>query len=164
MLCKTDKFGKNRLLLVRKRNSIEAIDKLFQDHLEFSRKALGIEFGVDPALSPLQLARRRSIIVLNGTGEQLPVRTQSIGTVFLFFTLCFLTDPAAVFRELFRVLKPGGNVMVGFIPAKSKWGKYLAQKGRENHPYYRHARFRTGAETKSILTGQNFQVIEAWKF
>ena len=52
--------------------------------------------------------------------------------------------------------------MVGFIPAKSKWGKYLAQKGRENHPYYRHARFRTVAETKSILTEQDFQVIEAW--
>jgi hypothetical protein len=46
--------------------------------------ALNIEFGLDPALSPLQLAKDRSIISINGVGEQLPVRIQSIGTVFLF--------------------------------------------------------------------------------
>ncbi len=63
-------------------------------------QALNIEFGLDPALSPLQLAKDRSIISINGIGEQLPVRMQSIGTVFLFFTLCFLTDPEMVFRFL----------------------------------------------------------------
>ena len=51
--------------------------------------ALNVEFGLDPALSPLQLARHRSIIPINGIGDRLPVRTQSIGTVYLFFTLCF---------------------------------------------------------------------------
>ena len=124
--------------------------------------ALGIEFGLDPGLSPLQLARDRSIISINGIGEQLPVRTQSIGTVFLFFTLCFLTNPTAVFREFFRVLKPGGFVVIGFIPALSSWGQHLARKGRENHPYYRFAHFRTVAETNAILSGNGFQVLEAW--
>ena len=59
-------------------------------------QALDIDFGLDPALSPLQLAQHRSIMSLNGVGEQMPVRTHSIGTMYLFFTLCFLTDPAAV--------------------------------------------------------------------
>ena len=35
-------------------------------------QALGIDFGLDPALSPLQLAKDRSIIPVNGTGEQMP--------------------------------------------------------------------------------------------
>jgi len=51
--------------------------------------ALDIEFGLDPPLSPLQLARDRSIISINGIGEQLPVRTQPIGTVFLFLPFAF---------------------------------------------------------------------------
>ena len=125
-------------------------------------RALDIDFGLDPALSPLQLAKDRSIISINGIGEQLPIRMQSIGTVFLFFTLCFLTDPAAVFREFFRILKPGGIVMIGFIPALSSWGEHLARKSRENHPYYRFARFRTVAETITMLSENGFQVLEAW--
>lgn len=125
-------------------------------------QALGIEFGLDPALSPLQLARSRSIITLNGIGEQLPVRTQSIGTVYLLFTLCFLTNPAAVFSEIYRVLKPGGFAVIGLIPAQSNWGEYLTRKGRENHPYYRYARFRTVAETTALLNRQGFRVLENW--
>ena len=125
-------------------------------------QALNIEFGLDPALSPLQLAKDRSIISINGIGEQLPVRMQSIGTVFLFFTLCFLTDPATTLREFFRVLKPGGFVVIGFIPALSSWGQHLTRKGREKHPYYRFARFRTVAKTMTILSGNGFQILEAW--
>ncbi len=125
-------------------------------------QALDIEFGLDPALSPLQLARHRSIISINGIGEQLPFRAQSIGTVYLFFTLCFLADPAAVFKEFFRVLKPEGLMVVGFIPSLSSWGKHLSRKGEENHPYYRFARFQTVAETKAKLTGHGFTILEAW--
>jgi ubiquinone/menaquinone biosynthesis C-methylase UbiE len=125
-------------------------------------QALNIEFGLDPALSPLQLARHRSIIVINGIGEQLPVRTQSIGTVYLFFTLCFLTDPVAVFKEFFRVLKPEGLMVIGFIPRLSSWGKLLTKKGKENHPYYRFAHFQTVAETKAMLTAHRLKVVEAW--
>ena len=125
-------------------------------------QALNIEFGLDPALSPLQLAKDRSIISINGIGEQLPVRMQSIGTVFLFFTLCFLTDPATTLKEFFRVLNPGGFVVIGFIPALSSWGQQLTRKGREKHPYYRFARFRTVAKTMTILSGNGFQILEAW--
>ena len=125
-------------------------------------RALGVKFGLDPALSPLQLAHHRSIIPINGIGEQLPVRTQSIGTVYLFFTLCFLADPAAVFTECFRVLKPEGLMVIGFIPRLSPWGKHLSSKGRENHPYYRFARFQTVAETGALLAGSGFTILEAW--
>jgi SAM-dependent methyltransferase len=125
-------------------------------------QALDIEFGIDPALSPLQLANHRSIIVLNGIGEQLPVRTQSIGTVYLFFTLCFLTDPVATVSELFRALKPDGYVVIGFIPAHSTWGRHLARKGQDSNPYYRFAKFRTVADTEALLSGGGFHVCEAW--
>lgn len=125
-------------------------------------QALGTEFGIDPALSPLQLALHRSIIPINGIGEQLPFKPQTIGTVYVLFTLCFLMDPATAFREINRILKPDGFLVVGFIPAESEWGKHLAQKGKNGHPYYRHAHFKTVAETSSILANQGFHIVETW--
>ena len=125
-------------------------------------QALGIEFGIDPALSPLQLARHRSIISINGIGEQLPVRSQSIGTIFLLFTLCFLEDPVVAFKEFYRALKPRGHFVIGLIPAGSDWGKHLNQKGKNDHPFYRYAHFRTIEDTTYLLAEQGFQVGEAW--
>ena len=123
---------------------------------------LDVDFGIDPAISPLQLASRRSIICINGIGEQLPFRTGSMGTIFILFTLCFLSDPERVFRECSRILLPGGRLVVGMIPGQSAWGKLLAEKGRQNHPFYRHARMRTIAETVCLLNQNNFTVRESW--
>lgn len=125
-------------------------------------KALGIAFGLDPAITPLHMARQRSIIPINGIGEQLPIRNASAGTVFMLFTLCFLAEPAAAAREMHRILKPGGYGVVGFIPAGSAWGKRLAGKGESGHPYYRHARFRSVREIKTLFTDAGFSIREAW--
>jgi SAM-dependent methyltransferase len=127
----------------------------------FARE-LGIEFGIDPAISPLHLASRRGIMTVRGTGEQLPVRSMTIGAVYLLFTLCFLTDPSAVLGECARILRPGGRVLIGLIPGESAWGKRLRERGLTGDPFYRHARFLTIAETRQMLTIHNFQVDEAW--
>jgi SAM-dependent methyltransferase len=125
-------------------------------------QALGIEYGIDPAISPLQLAGRRGIIGISGTGENLPIRQASIGTVYLLFTLCFLPDPLAVLGECARVLRPGGRLIIGLIPGGSAWGRRLSERGKAGDPFYRHARFRTIAETKQMLARQGFQLEDAW--
>ncbi len=82
--------------------------------------------------------------------------------MYLLFTLCFLQNPATALKEFFRVLKPGGILIVGLIPAGSAWGKDLDKKRQNDHPFYRYARFRTIAETASMLAQQGFQIVEAW--
>jgi glutamate-ammonia-ligase adenylyltransferase len=37
--------------------------------------------------------------------------------------LCFIADPRAAMREFRRVLKPGGWLAIGMIPADSPWGR-----------------------------------------
>ena len=125
-------------------------------------KELNVDFGIDPAISALQLASRRSIIGINGIGENLPFQTGSMGTIFILFTLCFLSDPAAVFTECSRIIKPDGRLVIGLIPSQSNWGKLLAEKGRNNHPFYRHARMRTIAESIELLKQNDFSVKESW--
>ena len=125
-------------------------------------QALKVRYGIDLAISPLQLATRRSIIAINAAGENIPLLSASMGTVYVLFTLCFLTDPDRVLRECWRVIKPNGKLVIGMIPQLSEWGKLLSDKGNKGDPYYRHARFRTVAATKELLLHNGFEEIESW--
>ena len=125
-------------------------------------QALEVDYGIDPAISPLQLATSRSIMVINAIGESIPLISASMGTVFMLFTLCFLTDPEHVLKECSRVIKPNGKLVIGMVPQLSEWGKLFNKKGDKGHPYYRHARFRTIAGTKEMLSQNGFAVIESW--
>ncbi len=124
--------------------------------------ALNVGFGIDPAAALLQLAGSRGIMGINAIGEQLPLRSEAVGTIFLLFTFCFLADPAVVLRECSRVMKPGGRLVLGIIPQGSSWGVRLGKQGRAGHPYYRHARFRTIAETAALLAAHGFSLLESW--
>lgn len=121
-------------------------------------EALGVGFGLDPAWSPLTLARSRGVRVCQGVGERLPYRSAAFGTIYLLFTLCFVAEPAAVLAECHRVLQPGGHLVLGLVPAESPWGKALAAKKAANHPFYRHARFYEVAAVKALLVGAGLVV------
>ncbi len=123
-------------------------------------EALGVEFGVDPALAPLAFAKKRGIRVSQAVGEALPCADQSMRTVLLLFTFCFLADPRPVLRECRRVLKPGGHLVLGLIVADSPWGRMLQQKKEADHPFYRQVRFYEPAEVEQCLTGCGFVVEE----
>lgn len=49
--------------------------------------------------------------VVDGTGEALPAGDGSVDTVVGTFVLCSVDDPAAVLREVARVLRPGGRYL-----------------------------------------------------
>ncbi len=110
--------------------------------------ALGIQFGVDPSPEMLRYAAQRGIITQVGRGEQLPYPAGRFDGILLATTLCFLKDVATTLAECHRVLRPGMPLCIGMIPAGGNWGRRYAEKGRQNHPFYRHARF---LETTQLL-------------
>lgn len=122
--------------------------------------ALRARFGLDPAWAPLALARQRGVAVCQGVGEQLPYRANVFGALFCLFTLCFLARPQAVFVECARVLRPGGHLVLGMVPAASLWGKALNAKREAGHPFYRHAHLYEVAEAERFLAEAGFVVVE----
>ena len=162
-----DGWFENSLLFAIERTALqELITPLLDPKLEVGvgpgrfAEALGVEFGVDPALAPLVFAGKRGVLVSQAVGEALPYADQSMQTVLLLFTFCFLADPRPVLLECRRVLKPGGHLGLGFIVADSPWGRMLQQKKEDGHPFYRQARFYAPGEVEQCLGGCGFVVEE----
>lgn len=107
--------------------------------------------GIDPAPNALRYAHRRMVRVVQATGEMLPFRNETFGTIFIVLTLCFVENPRAVLREAERVLKREGSIVIGFIPKGSSWGALYEQKKKRGHPIYSRAQFYSLEDLDKIL-------------
>lgn len=119
---------------------------------------LGISLGIEPAEGMAALARERSIEVLKGTAEAVPLPDGSIDAAFLITTLCFLDDVDRAFQETRRVLRPGGSVIIAFIPKNSRFGA-LYEESAASDRFYKHARFYTVSEVLLSLDKAGFDVV-----
>lgn len=122
-------------------------------------QAFGTGFGIDPAPAPLNLAMLRDVTVCQAIGEALPFPPCSMARVSLFFTLCFVTDPTRVLKEVYNVLKDDGQLLLGFVPAEGAWGANLQYKKEIGHPFYKYARFHKVSDVTALLHAAGFTVL-----
>ena len=125
-------------------------------------EALGVRYGLDPAVNPLKVARRRGVKCVLGDGASLPFLSGVFDTCLLIVTLCFARGPHAILRETFRVLRPGGQVLLGMVLKESPWGVAYQALASEGHPFYSLARFYEREEVVSGLEGAGFSSIEIY--
>lgn len=122
---------------------------------------LGISKGVDPSPQMLEAATERGIQVFEGVAEELPFFPESFDGVLMALTLCFVTDAQRALEECERVLRRGGRLLLGVIPADSPWGREYGRQAARNHPIYAVARFRTVAEIVDLANGAGFMPVDA---
>lgn len=116
---------------------------------------LGISVGIEPAPQMAQLARQRGIVVREGIAEALPFADNSFDFALMITVICFLDDVTKAFKEAWRILKPGGNLVVGFIDRESELGRNYDQKKGQSS-FYRDATFYTASEVETFLTRAGF--------
>ncbi len=114
---------------------------------------LGIRVGVEPSDKLARVAESRGIKVLRGVAEDLPLPDASFDFAILVTTICFLDDPARAMREVNRILRPGGYVIIGFVDAESPLGRRYRES---DSPFYKVARFLTVDEVVSLLRDAGF--------
>jgi len=121
---------------------------------------LGVPFGVDPALKPLKIARDRGVDAIRAVAEALPIRDESLDYVLLTVTICYLDRPAESLREIHRVLRRGGSIILGFVPRDSPWGKVYMQRKKAGRRFYKEAHFYTLNEVERLLKKAGFKTEE----
>ena len=120
---------------------------------------LGIRLGVDPSPSMLGVARERGIQVVLAAGEALPFPDGSLDPVLLVTTVCFLEDLDRTLREIRRVLRPAGSIVVGLVDRASPLGaEYMAR--RQDSVFYGPARFYSVTEILEALERAGFGSFE----
>lgn len=122
---------------------------------------LGIAHGLDSSAAMLRIAVSRGVAAQIGVAEHLPYKGRSFDGVLMVATLCFVSDVSRVLVECGRILRRGGMLLVGQIPADGPWGRYYVKKARDGHPVYSHARFSAVEELGGLAASQGFTLVDA---
>ncbi|MBL8937229.1 MAG: class I SAM-dependent methyltransferase [Archangium sp.] len=105
--------------------------------LEAGRR-LGLEpIGVDISQFAVGLCREKGFRAELGSLSKIPLADESVDIVTLKHTLEHVPDPLAGLKELFRILRPGGSVLI-VVPDADKWKIALMPRvGRDLRPELR---------------------------
>lgn len=157
-------FEKNRYAYQSEINAIKDLLPEFNAAVEIGvgsgkfAAPLGIKFGIEPSTKMRNTAKRRGIEVMEGVGENLPLKDSSFDLALMVTTLCFLDDAQKAFSEVYRILKPGGFFINGFVDKNSSIGK-IYQKNKEKSIFYRMATFYSTEEVITLLEETGFKNI-----
>ncbi len=115
--------------------------------------------NIDPAEKVLVISKRKGVDPVQGVGEFLPIRRNSVDVVLVIVTLCFADEPAMLLTESRRILRDNGALIVCIVPRNSPWGIYYTSR-KDKSPFYRYARFYTVLELEKMLSDIGFIIID----
>lgn len=118
--------------------------------------------GIDADPAMIEAARRRlpDADFRVGDAASVPFPDGSFDLAFLVTVLCLTENRAAILREVARVLKPGGRLVVGELGRFSPWAVWRRVKGWFGSATWRHAVFTTATQLLHDLEGLGLMVGE----
>jgi SAM-dependent methyltransferase len=96
---------------------------------------------------------------LAAAGARLPFPSAGFDAAFTVAALCFAPNHAAIVREMARVVRPGGRVVLGELNALAPWQWWRKVQALSPCSPYRHARFHTAHGLNRMLREAGLRVI-----
>ncbi len=90
--------------------------------------------GIDISLGMLRVAQRRAqarerpVTLVRADAQALPLRDASVDTVLSILSLCTIPNHQQALREAYRVLRPGGRLILVEHVRSDRWLLGLAQR------------------------------------
>lgn len=112
--------------------------------------------GVDASASMIEAARakakghRADISFFPARAERLPFAGADFDLVLAVTILCFVDDAAPVFREIARVLRPSGQLVIGELGKWSTWAVGRRLRAWLGSSLWRHGKFRMARELAAL--------------
>jgi ubiquinone/menaquinone biosynthesis C-methylase UbiE len=113
--------------------------------------------GLDQSLPMLEASRTRGtsfgagVRLCQGVAQSLPFRDASFDLVLAVTALCWIPEPLVALREMNRVVRPGGVVIVGELGRWSLWALARRVRGWLGSRSWRGAHFWTAGELRNLL-------------
>ena len=125
-------------------------------------KPLNIKFGVEPSENMAKVAEQRGITVYKASAERMPIDNATFDFVLMVTTVCFLSDLPKAFSEVYRILKPNGEIILAIIDKNSELGKKY-EKEKSSNKFYQDAHFHSTEELTVLLQQSHFQNFQYWQ-
>jgi ubiquinone/menaquinone biosynthesis C-methylase UbiE len=100
----------------------------------------GITVGVEPSRAMAEIARSRGISVYNSKAEHISINDNAFDFALMITTICFLEDPLQALREIKRILRPAGKIIIGMLDKDSPLGMEYESK-KKSSKFYQYANF-----------------------
>jgi len=120
---------------------------------------LGIQEGIEPSYSMRKLAHKAGMESIFGLAEFLPLEDETFDVALMVTTICFVDHPQQSVNEMYRILKPGGLAVIGFVDKNSPIGQ-VYQENKHKSKFYREAQFFSAEEVKQLLIRAGFENLE----
>jgi ubiquinone/menaquinone biosynthesis C-methylase UbiE len=122
--------------------------------------------GVDISPEMLAIAAHRTarhgdaVTFLTGDAATLPFAAASFDMVTSITAMEFFADPRACLQDMYRIVKPGGRLVVATLGSLSPWAWQRRLKTYFKKSVFRHATFHSLTDLKTYLAPH---AITAWR-
>ncbi len=113
-------------------------------------------FAADLSTTAVTIAAERGTRVLNADIRNLPVQSDSLGLVTALDVLEHVPDDKSAINEIYRVLRPGANVLITVPCSMSLWSEHDVAVG--------HVRRYSQPELLDLVTGAGFEISKVWSW
>ncbi len=120
------------------------------DMLVAGVQIIGLELSLPMLLEAGNKLQEFLFYMVRGDMKMLPFHDNAFDRAVSVTAIEFIEDAGSAIRELFRVTKPGGCIVVATLNALSPWATRRRQAGKKGHPIFKQAIFRSPGEIRNL--------------